>query len=297
MPFFTCIVLSHNKPAYVADAIGSVAGQTFADWEAVVFDSGALFDQGFFRELPVMADPRVRLLRSWETAELRQTRTIASWCFNECFRKHLVRGQYVTYLCDDDVLYANAFHDFHRHIQDHPGTLAMYGAIDMTVINARGEQYFFQEMGAGEVRGQCCGGGRLDGHVDYLQLCHHVDVLKGFPTAEYWPEDRAVIRHADGVFMERIGSLVPLQPVPAKIGANRKVPESLNDGGETLNLLEKICRLKAENRRLRERLKAAERIPARYRIADRLNAALRRWPRIHRLGRKILLGKDARAVS
>src|SRR5204863_5868521 len=101
-PVFTCIVLSHDKPDHVVEALASLAVQTFRDWEAIVFDSGVLTDRGFFEQQPLFADPRVRLVRSWETEELRKTRTIASWCFNECFRKNLVRGQYVTYLCDDD---------------------------------------------------------------------------------------------------------------------------------------------------------------------------------------------------
>ena len=96
--------MSHNKPACVAEALASLASQTFSDWEAIVFDSGVLYDQAFFEKLPLMADRRFRLVRSWETEELRRTKTIASWCQNECFRKGLVRGHYVTYLCDDDLL-------------------------------------------------------------------------------------------------------------------------------------------------------------------------------------------------
>jgi hypothetical protein len=104
-PVFTCIILSHDKPDYVVEALASLAGQTFQDWEGIVFDSGVLTDRGFFQQQPICADPRIRLIRSWETEELRNTKTIASWCFNECFRKNLVRGAFVTYLCDDDILY------------------------------------------------------------------------------------------------------------------------------------------------------------------------------------------------
>jgi hypothetical protein len=96
VPFVSCIILSHDKAAFVGEAIASVVAQTFADWEAIVFDSGTLYDQGFYESLPVMKDSRIRLVRSWETEELKKTKTIASWCFNECFRKNLVKGQYVT---------------------------------------------------------------------------------------------------------------------------------------------------------------------------------------------------------
>ena len=278
-PFFTCIVLSHAKPDIVAEAIGSVARQSFKDWEAIVFDSGVLHDQGFFTNLPVMADPRIRLVRSWETEELRRTRTIASWCFNECFRKDLVRGRYVTYLCDDDLLYPGAFEAFHRHVEKNPETMAMYGSIDMTVVNEAGEKFHWQELVADEIKGKCCQGGALDSKVDYLQLCHHVDVLKTLPTDEYWPEDRTVIRHADGIFLEMIGEHFPIVPVAGKIGENRKVPQSLNDGGVKAEWLAEFCRKADADRRLRARLGILGRVLIRYGIADWHRERVRRQRR------------------
>ena len=252
-PVFTCIVISHNKPRYVSEALASLAAQTFVDWEAIVFDSGVLYDRGFFAGLSLMADPRFRLIRSWETDELRRTKTIASWCCNECFRKNLVLGRYVTYLCDDDLLDPGAFAAFHRFIETRPDAMAMYGAVDLTVVNERGERFLLREIPAREVRGTVCNGGPLDRQVDYLQICHHVDVLKTFPTDEYWPEDRDAIRHADGIFLEQVGRHFPIYPVAARIGENRKVPESLNDGGERFRILERTARQAEAVRRLLQR--------------------------------------------
>jgi glycosyltransferase involved in cell wall biosynthesis len=269
-PQLTCILVSHNKPAHVAEALASLAAQTFKDWEAIVFDSGVLFDQGFFNDLKLDADPRFRVIRSWETDEIRQTRTIASWCFNECFRKNLVRSEYVTYLCDDDLLSPGAFEAFHRYSREHPGTMAMYGSVDMTLINALGERVFLWENAAREIKGRCCQGGALDGHVDYLQLCHHIDVLKVFPDDEYWSEDRDVMRHADGIFLEQIGRHYPILPVRAKIGENRKVSSSLNDGGERLLVLEELGRRAEADRQLRRRWGILGRVLIRSGIAKTL---------------------------
>jgi glycosyltransferase involved in cell wall biosynthesis len=295
MPFFSCIVLSHDKAAHVAEAINSLLAQTFPDWEAVVFDSGVLYDRGFFGDLPAMKDPRVRLVRSWETEEIRKTKTVASWCFNECFRKKLVGGRYVTYLCDDDLLYPNALEAFADYARAHPGVMAMYGSVDMTGVSAGGEKLFFREILADEVKGSCCGGGPLDCRVDYLQLCHRASLFDLFPDDEYWPEGRDVIRHADGIFLEKIGSLVPIYPVPAKIGENRKVPLSLNEGGEALELRLEVCRRDGEIRRLEQALAGARQELAdlrgrlRYRVADRLNGAVKRVPALHWLGKKLVL--------
>jgi glycosyltransferase involved in cell wall biosynthesis len=276
-PLFTCIVLSHDKPEHIVEALASLAGQTFENWEAIVFDSGVLTDRGFFRDLPVCADPRVRLIRSWETEEIRCTKTVASWCFNQCFRHKFVRGTYITYLCDDDILNPGALAAFSRYIQEHPGTMAMYGSIDMTVITAGGQRLLLRESMAREIKGRCCRGGPLDGEVDYLQLCHHIDVLKAFTGVEFWPESRDVIRHADGIFMEQIGSRFPVFPVCAKIGENRKVPQSLNDGGARLQVLEAMCHRAERIRRLRRLLPTASAFLDRSGIADLLRSIARRW--------------------
>jgi glycosyltransferase involved in cell wall biosynthesis len=250
MPFLSCIVLSHEKPAFVGEALDSLLAQTFPDWEAVVFDSGSLYDRGFFGRLPAAQDARIRIVRSWETEAVRRTKTVASWCFNECFRKGLLRGAYVTYLCDDDLLYPNAFQAFHDHARANPGVLAMYASIDRTGVTARGETFPLPALLANEVKGSCCGGGPLDCHVDYLQLCHHTGLLPHFPDDEFWPEGRDAVRHADGIFLERLGGLVPIDPVPVKIGQNRKVPGSLNDGGERLECLRQLFLLEQEIDRL-----------------------------------------------
>ncbi len=268
-PLFTCLVLSHDKPEYVVEAISSLQNQSFSDWEAIVFDSGVLYDQGFFATLPAMADPRIRLVRSWETEELRQTRTIASWCFNECLRKKLVRGSFLTYLCDDDLLDPGAFSAFDSHLQQNPGTMAMYGSVDMTVVNRQGEKFLLWQSPAHEIKGRCCQGGVLDKTVDYLQFCHHIDVLKVFPNEEYWPEDRAAMRHADGLFMEQIGEHFPIFPVSARIGENRKVPQSLNDGGENAERLAELGRLTEADRRLRAKWGIVGRILIRSGIVSR----------------------------
>lgn len=321
MPFLSCIILSHNKPENVGEAIDSVLAQTLGDWEAVIFDSGVLHDKGFFSTLPAMNDPRIRLVRSWETEELRQTKTIASWCFNECFRKKMLNGQYVVYLCDDDLFYPNAFQAFYDFAQTYPEARAMYASIDMTALTPEGEKVAYHELLAKEMKGSCCGGGPLDCHVDYLQLCHKADLCDLFPDEDFWPEDRELIAHADGIFLEKIGSRVPIFPIPAKIGENRKVPLSLNCGGERLEYLLATYRrdcfirdlqayieglkghisrieplIAAKDKEVQHLRNHLEQVIARmdeesrmlrYRIVDKLNGAFRRVPVAHWAAKKL----------
>ena len=74
IPFVTCIIISHNKPKYVCEVIDSVYKQTFSNWRAIVFDSGVLYDSGYFNNLQIMKDPRFMLIRSWETEEIKKSK-------------------------------------------------------------------------------------------------------------------------------------------------------------------------------------------------------------------------------
>jgi GT2 family glycosyltransferase len=225
-PAITCIVLSHDKPELVRQAIWSVLAQTFTDWEAIVFDSGVLHDAGFFTRLPGMDDPRIRLVRSWETPEIRRTKAIAPWCFNECLRSGLVRGDLVAYLTDDDLFYPNAFATFVECRRSQPAVQAMYAGEDVYVLHADGRSELVGERRALHVGGQCCGGHTLAGFADYLQFCHTRELLARFPSDEYWPEALGTQQYGDALFMERVGSLVPVVPIDVKIGQNRRTPRS-----------------------------------------------------------------------
>jgi hypothetical protein len=179
--------------------------------------------------------------------------------------------------------------------------MAMYASIDLTGVTVAGEKRRFLEMIANETKGSCCNGGPLDYRVDYMQLCHKAALFKLFPDDEYWPEDREVIKHADGIFLEKIGSYVPIYPINVKIGENRKVPESLNYGGERLELFLRNCRLEeekthlqhavfahqAEIQHLRQTLSALRGRLA-YRAADRLDRVLKRVPLVRSLTRGAL---------
>ena len=92
---------------------------------------------------------------------------------------------------------------------------------------------------------------------------------------EYWPESKDTEKHADGLFMERIGELVPIHPIDVKVSQNRRTAHSTY-----VPLLEELVR---ENQALRTRLGSL-----RYRIADRLEALLAKVPFVRR-GLKRLL--------
>jgi GT2 family glycosyltransferase len=225
----TCICVCHDKPEFAHEAIQSIIDQSYPHWEALIIDSGVSYDRGYYDRFAWRHDPRVRLIRSDETPELRRGKAMAPWCFNECFRKGLVRGELVMYLCDDDILYPKAFETFVAHAKQHPEHKAMYASQDIGIVRPDGTRTICGERRATRIGGRCVNGRRMDCEVDYLQFCHRREVIGLLDGDEYWPEAKDTESHADGIFMERFGEHVPIYPIDIKVSQNRRTTQSLND--------------------------------------------------------------------
>jgi glycosyltransferase involved in cell wall biosynthesis len=234
----SCICVCHNKPEVTQEAIQSIINQSYPHWEAIIVDSGMLYDAGYYDRFVWRQDPRVKLIRSEETDEIRRTRAMAPWCFNECFRKGRVSGDLVLYLCDDDLLYANAFATFVAYCHRNPHAQAMYASQDLAVIYPNGWRALVGERRATAPGGRCCNGRRMDCHVDYLQFCHNRDVLRLLAPDAYWPEGKESESHADGIFMERIGEQVPIYPIDVKVSQNRRTSQSTYVPVRSFSLIE-----------------------------------------------------------
>ena len=225
----SCLFVSHNKPEWCKEALSSVLAQSYSRWECLVVDSGELFDADYFE--PVKSESRFKLIRSTETKELRRSKAMAPWCFNECFRHGLVNGELVVYLCDDDLYYVDAFKTFVEYASANPHALAMYASQDLAVIHEDGRRVISGERRALAMGGRCCKGRLLDCQVDYAQMAHRrslLNLIKGNDSREWWPEGKATEGHADGIFMEKIGAVTPFYPIDVKVSQNRRTPKSLN---------------------------------------------------------------------
>jgi glycosyltransferase involved in cell wall biosynthesis len=214
-PKITCIMVSHNKDKLVQEAIDSVLNQTCGDWELLLVDSGALFDRGYFKNLK---DPRIKVIRSDENHITRQTKAMAPYCFNKCLSSG-VHGELVVYLCDDDVFYPNAFDTFISFSEKNPYVQAMYASQDMITIKINNDRIMSGERRALKKMGKCVGE-RMDCVIDYLQFCHKKTILNHLK--EFWPEGKDTESHADGVFMDKIGEIVPVYPIDVKVSQNRR---------------------------------------------------------------------------
>lgn len=230
MAKISLILVSHNKPKYVREAIDGVLNQTFQDWEMILVDSGVLLNQGFFKDI---TDPRVTIIPSGETKEMAKTRNMASWCFNQVINAGRVNGELLFYLCDDDVLYPNAFEVvWDYYIKNNREPQAMYASQDIGVTDAEGVTKIVGQRRADQPAGKFCKGRKLDGQVDYLQFYHTTALLKKVAESQgntlYHPEDKRLGHHADGVFMEKLGKLTKVHNIDVVISMNRRTVDSVN---------------------------------------------------------------------
>ncbi len=224
------IILSHNKPRFVKEAVQCVLDQTYQDWQATLVDSGVLLNQGFFHDLK---DPRIKVVRSGETPGMSKTTNMAPWCFNRWLNSGEVKGELVLYLCDDDLLYPEAFATFWDFYTQHGREpQAMYASQHIGLVDEQGKTKIIGKRIADRPAGRFCKGRRLDCRVDYLQFCHTKKILeefrKAYKTSNYHSEDRESFDHADGVFMERIGALTKVYPINKFVSMNRRTVSSAN---------------------------------------------------------------------
>ena len=230
MPDLSIIIVSHNKPRFVKEAVQSVLDQTHQNWEATVMDSGLLFNQGFFSYL---TDPRVKVLASGETPELARGKNMASWCFNRWLNSGEVHGELIMYLCDDDLLYPEAFATYWDfYIQNDRAPQAMYASQDIGLVDPEGKTRIIGRRIADRPGGRFCRGRRLDCKVDYLQFCHTAQILEKFreiyKTTQYHSEAKSDAHHSDGIFIEQIGALTKVYNIDKVLSMNRRTEESVN---------------------------------------------------------------------
>lgn len=102
-PRVSVLLTSYNRPAMLAEAIQSVLDQTFTDFELIVLDDNSS-DPGVPQLLASLwNEPRIVVVKSDVTAQDRPRRTRYATMINMGLA--VARGEYVTYLCDDDLYY------------------------------------------------------------------------------------------------------------------------------------------------------------------------------------------------
>ncbi len=127
-PDVSVIIPTRNRRDLLAEAVASVAAQTFTDWELIVVDDAS--DDGTAAWLATIHDDRLRTVTMPRNAERSVARTAGL---------AEARGRWVLYLDDDDLLEPHALATLHHAVRRHPDAVAAVGCV-RAVGAARGRR-------------------------------------------------------------------------------------------------------------------------------------------------------------
>ena len=105
---FSVVIPAYNVEAYLDECLGSVAAQSFGDWEAIVVDDGSTDSSAALAEAWGLKDNRFRILK--------QTNQGLSSARNAGM--HLAQGEYLLFLDGDDWLEPDALQALSSELQD-----------------------------------------------------------------------------------------------------------------------------------------------------------------------------------
>ncbi len=220
-PLIICILVSHQKPGFVQEAIRSVLRQTYQHWYLAVMDSGELLESGAFKDF---SDPRIVIEPTHEILEMRERLCLQSRAVNMVFQaswQYKLVDDLVCVLSDDDVYAPGAFGAFAGASLAFPDQDAWFGFADVTEVLRNGKErklgVLFHD-GPGGI-----GGISLCGKIDGLQVCVRRKLFQQVP----WPEEPEMADHADGEWLDRLGKVTTLHPLMTMIGRRRNTPLSV----------------------------------------------------------------------
>lgn len=214
-PRVSVLLTSYNRPAMLAEAIESVLAQTYEDYELIILDDNSS-DPGV-RNLLVTywAHPKIRLYKSNVADAERKERVRYAVLANTGLR--LAEGEYVTYLCDDDLYLPWRLQVMAARL-DAGDCTAVYGGQrcerDGIIVGMR--------PSAGVLDHPLC-------VVDHSSVMH---TRTAGLAVDGWDEDPANWDRADGVFWERLTAAGHLfHPVGELTDVHRFHSASVSESG------------------------------------------------------------------
>jgi glycosyltransferase involved in cell wall biosynthesis len=138
LPVVTVITPAYNVGKYIGEAVGSVMGQTFIDFEYLIVDDGSADNTVEVARTHINGDPRVRIIHGTHAGH--------SAARNAGLRE--ARGRYVAFLDGDDRWHRNFLRRQVSLLESLPATV---GAVfcRSRVILENGTTAFFQWQPAG----------------------------------------------------------------------------------------------------------------------------------------------------
>jgi glycosyltransferase involved in cell wall biosynthesis len=118
-PIVSVVMPVYNSKAYLADSIGSILAQTFADWELICVDDGSSDGSLEILQSYQRADPRVRVITRPNTGVTRARNDGIA----------VARGRYIAAMDSDDVALPERLGGQVNYMDRHPECVGLGAAV------------------------------------------------------------------------------------------------------------------------------------------------------------------------
>jgi spore maturation protein CgeD len=202
------IVTSYNRPEWLAEAIESVLSQTHSNWEMFVMDDNSP-GSDVDTLLGKYQDDRILYFKS-NVADEDRSKT-CRYATNINLALKLCKGEYISYLTDDDSYYPQRFELMANYLDVNPDVSVVYGyqfcfndGFPELPVNIRAPQ------------------GPLDAAsslVDHNSIMHRKAVLD---IVGYWDDSPQYWGHGDAAFWSKLNHAgFKFYPIPEILDRHR----------------------------------------------------------------------------
>jgi spore maturation protein CgeD len=194
----SCLLTCYNRPAPLARAIDSVLDQSMDDLELLILDdnSGDTAVQSIYQWY--WNHPKVRIYKDNVQEENRRATTRYATLINIGLR--LARGEYISYLCDDDYYLPHRFELMCTYLDAHPEVGVVYGAQRCEAADPARTGFAAHHTRLRTTKGILSNAFQV---VDHASVMHRRSLIE---QVGYWDDDYAHYKWADGVFWNKLTS-------------------------------------------------------------------------------------------
>lgn len=203
MPKVSIIISTYNRPKYLRQAIGSILAQTLEDWECLIVDDWSTTWE------PNDSYGVKRLLNlpqfHWLYTDLPKHESDRSpgidsegrnrYCHNINLAFKHSMGEYITYLCDDDLYMPHRLRFMVQFLDNDPDVMLCYGKQQLLHEHPSGSTFLDKQdrwAGKGPVNGVV--------RIDHSSIMHRREI---FEQVGGWDE-AAPARLGDAHFFQRL---------------------------------------------------------------------------------------------
>jgi spore maturation protein CgeD len=218
-PLVSVILTSYNKPLTIAKAIKSVLKQSYTDWELLIMDDNSN-EETVQIIMKYLKDKRIKYHNSKIQDSERYKTTRYATLINKSIP--LTKGNYITYLTDDNEFLPNRLKIMAKYLESHPKADVVYSKQMVKTINNNGEEIktFIRRTY-----------GILDkpaGYVDHCSIMHSRLIANKVydKYGSFWNEDPKYWFNGDAAFWKRLTEFGVFYPIHEILDVAYKAPDS-----------------------------------------------------------------------